>query len=85
MPIPGCQCEKTQGVVTAHEDPIRTQNRTLMNPSIFMCFVFGGSNTKARELAIKVGVPVVPGTDGPVSTFEEAQKFIDGGVGYPGE
>jgi carbamoylphosphate synthase large subunit len=25
----------------------------------------------------------VPGTDGPVSTFEDARKFIDSGVGYP--
>lgn len=38
---------------------------------------------KARELAIRVGVPVVPGTDGPVSTLEEARAFIDSGVGYP--
>ena len=43
-----------------------------------------GDKTKARELAIKVGVPVVPGTDGPVSTFEDAKAFIEGtGVGYP--
>lgn len=38
---------------------------------------------QARELAIRVGVPVVPGTDGPVSTLEEARAFIDSGVGYP--
>jgi hypothetical protein len=42
-----------------------------------------GDKTKARELAIRVGVPVVPGTDGPVSTLEEARAFIDSGVGYP--
>lgn len=31
-----------------------------------------------------MGVPVVPGTDGPVSTLEEARAFIEGGgVGYP--
>ena len=30
-----------------------------------------------------MGVPVVPGTDGPVSTLEEARAFIDSGVGYP--
>jgi len=28
-------------------------------------------------------VPVVPGTDGPVSNLEDARKFIDSGVGYP--
>ncbi len=42
-----------------------------------------GDKTSARELAIKMNVPVVPGTDGPVSTFEEARAFIDSGVGYP--
>lgn len=41
-----------------------------------------GDKTSARELAIKVGVPVVPGTDGPVTTIEEARNFIEGtGVG----
>eukprot|EP00752_Nemacystus_decipiens_P003621 g3338.t1 len=43
-----------------------------------------GDKTSARELAIKEGVPVVPGTDGPVTTIEEARNFIEGtGVGYP--
>ncbi|CBN79581.1 pyruvate carboxylase [Ectocarpus siliculosus] len=43
-----------------------------------------GDKTSARELAIKQGVPVVPGTDGPVTTIEEARDFIEGtGVGYP--
>ena len=32
---------------------------------------------------MKVGVPVVPGTDGPVLRFEDARTFIDNGVGYP--
>jgi pyruvate carboxylase len=36
-----------------------------------------GDKTKARALAIRTGVPVVPGSDGPVKTFEEAQAFID--------
>lgn len=43
-----------------------------------------GDKTSARELAIKVGVPVVPGTDGPVTTIDQAREFIEGsGVGYP--
>eukprot|EP00607_Mallomonas_marina_P006361 CAMPEP_0182425242 /NCGR_PEP_ID=MMETSP1167-20130531/11595_1 /TAXON_ID=2988 /ORGANISM="Mallomonas Sp, Strain CCMP3275" /LENGTH=1188 /DNA_ID=CAMNT_0024605739 /DNA_START=92 /DNA_END=3658 /DNA_ORIENTATION=+ len=42
-----------------------------------------GDKTQARALAIECGVPVVPGTDGEVTTFEEAKTFIDGGVGYP--
>ncbi|TPX49980.1 pyruvate carboxylase [Synchytrium endobioticum] len=35
-----------------------------------------GDKTKAREVAIQCGVPVVPGTDGPVSALEEAEAFI---------
>ncbi|MEJ2232177.1 MAG: biotin carboxylase N-terminal domain-containing protein, partial [Nitrospirales bacterium] len=34
-----------------------------------------GDKVKARELAIKIGVPVVPGTDGSVGTLEEALTF----------
>lgn len=41
-----------------------------------------GDKTSARELAIKEGVPVVPGTDGPVTTIKQARDFIEGtGVG----
>ncbi|KAJ3129961.1 pyruvate carboxylase [Nowakowskiella sp. JEL0407] len=35
-----------------------------------------GDKTKARELAQKAGVPVVPGSNGPVSTIEQAQEFV---------
>ncbi|POM80328.1 Pyruvate carboxylase, partial [Phytophthora palmivora] len=42
-----------------------------------------GDKTAAREIAIEQKVPVVPGTDGPVNTLEEARAFIDSGVGYP--
>ncbi|KAG9307072.1 hypothetical protein G9A89_016900 [Geosiphon pyriformis] len=35
-----------------------------------------GDKTKAREIAIECGVPVVPGTPGPVSTIAEAEAFI---------
>ncbi len=41
-----------------------------------------GDKVKARELAIKVGVPVVPGTDGPVDSFEEGLEFTKR-IGYP--
>ncbi|KAJ3057124.1 pyruvate carboxylase [Rhizophlyctis rosea] len=41
-----------------------------------------GDKTKARDLAIKAGVPVVPGTDGPIATFEEAEDFIEK-YGFP--
>ncbi|TPX62454.1 pyruvate carboxylase [Spizellomyces sp. 'palustris'] len=35
-----------------------------------------GDKTKARELAIKAGVPVVPGSDGPVENLAQAEAFI---------
>jgi len=41
-----------------------------------------GDKVRARELAKQVGVPVVPGTDGPVKTLEEGLKFSSS-VGYP--
>ena len=40
-----------------------------------------GDKVKARELAKQVGVPVVPGTDGPVE-YEEGLKFCQSS-GYP--
>ncbi|MEE8234928.1 MAG: acetyl-CoA carboxylase biotin carboxylase subunit [Nitrospirales bacterium] len=41
-----------------------------------------GDKVKARALAKKVGVPVVPGTDGPVGSLEEALQFCHS-AGYP--
>ena len=41
-----------------------------------------GDKVKARALAKKVGVPVVPGTDGPVGSLEEALQFCRL-AGYP--
>ncbi|KAF8513483.1 carbamoyl-phosphate synthase L chain, ATP binding domain-containing protein [Gautieria morchelliformis] len=35
-----------------------------------------GDKTKARTLAMKVGVPVVPGTPGPVASYLEGDAFI---------
>ncbi|KAI2662376.1 Pyruvate carboxylase, mitochondrial [Labeo rohita] len=34
-----------------------------------------GDKVEARGLAIKAGVPVVPGTDAPISSLQEAQEF----------
>ncbi|HZW82631.1 MAG TPA: biotin carboxylase N-terminal domain-containing protein, partial [Candidatus Deferrimicrobium sp.] len=34
-----------------------------------------GDKARARELAIRTGVPVVPGSPGPVDSVEEAKKF----------
>ncbi len=36
-----------------------------------------GDKTAARTLAKELGVPTVPGTDGPVGTVEEARAFVD--------
>lgn len=36
-----------------------------------------GDKTLARDLALKCGVPVVPGSDGPVKSVTEAEKFIE--------
>ncbi|PGG97068.1 pyruvate carboxylase [Polytolypa hystricis UAMH7299] len=41
-----------------------------------------GDKVSARQLAIKCGVPVVPGTPGPVERFEEVKAFTDE-YGFP--
>lgn len=41
-----------------------------------------GDKVSARTLAIKCGVPVVPGTEGPVEKFEDVKKFTDE-YGFP--
>ena len=41
-----------------------------------------GDKVSARTLAIKAGVPVVPGTEGPVERFEDAKGFTDE-YGFP--
>lgn len=41
-----------------------------------------GLKHEARAVAIKAGVPVVPGSEGAVNTLENAVK-IAGDIGYP--
>ncbi|MBI5190237.1 MAG: acetyl-CoA carboxylase biotin carboxylase subunit [Nitrospirae bacterium] len=41
-----------------------------------------GDKAKAKETMIKAGVPVVPGSDGPVSAEEDVLKIAQG-IGYP--
>ncbi|KAJ5895243.1 Pyruvate carboxylase [Penicillium taxi] len=41
-----------------------------------------GDKVSARRLAIKCGVPVVPGTEGPVERFEDVKAFTDE-YGFP--
>lgn len=41
-----------------------------------------GDKTKARAVAIKIGVPVVPGTEGAIENIGEAKDFVDK-YGFP--
>jgi acetyl-CoA carboxylase biotin carboxylase subunit len=41
-----------------------------------------GDKITAKQVAVEVGLPVVPGSDGPVTTAEEAAAFAEK-VGYP--
>ncbi|MFC2663004.1 MAG: biotin carboxylase N-terminal domain-containing protein, partial [Eubacterium sp.] len=41
-----------------------------------------GDKAVAKEMMKKAGVPVVPGSDGPVSSIEEAEKIAED-VGFP--
>ena len=41
-----------------------------------------GDKVSARTIAIKAGVPVVPGTEGAVDKFEDVKKFTDE-YGFP--
>lgn len=41
-----------------------------------------GDKTKARAIAMKIGVPVVPGTPGPIENIGEAKSFVEE-YGFP--
>ena len=41
-----------------------------------------GDKTKARDLAREAGVPIVPGTPGPIESYEEAKGFLEE-TGFP--
>jgi len=41
-----------------------------------------GNKAVARDTAKKAGVPILPGSDGPVRTFEEAREIAET-IGYP--
>ncbi|MGV3488859.1 MAG: pyruvate carboxylase [Tuberibacillus sp.] len=45
-----------------------------IGPKVEHLDVFG-DKAKAREAAVRAGLPVVPGSDGPVSTLKEAEEF----------
>ncbi|MEQ6376174.1 pyruvate carboxylase [Bacillaceae bacterium S4-13-56] len=52
-----------------------------IGPSVNHLDMFG-DKVKAREQAIKAGIPVIPGTDGPVTSLEEIEEFVKT-AGYP--
>ncbi|RPF56123.1 pyruvate carboxylase [Aquisalibacillus elongatus] len=54
---------------------------TFIGPSSGLLDVFG-DKVKAREQAIKADIPVIPGTDGPVSSLEEVENFVSN-HGFP--
>src|SRR5438552_2238842 len=42
-----------------------------------------GSKTRARALMREAGVPIVPGTTGPVGTAQEALRIVKAEIGFP--
>ena len=52
-----------------------------MGPTVQNLLTFGDKTT-ARETAIAAGIPVVPGTDGPVDSVQTARAFA-ADAGYP--
>ena len=76
----GFLSENAEFAAKCEENGIRFIGPTVANLEAF------GDKTAAREMAIAANVPVVPGTDGPVTTVDQARAFIEGGadpVGYP--
>ncbi|GAA0452836.1 pyruvate carboxylase [Alkalibacillus silvisoli] len=49
---------------------------TFIGPSSGMLNTFG-DKVRAREAAINANIPVIPGTDGPVSSIDEVEQFVD--------
>jgi len=54
---------------------------TFIGPNVNHLEIFG-DKAKAREAAIRAGLPVVPGSDGPVSSLKEAKELAKA-FGYP--
>jgi pyruvate carboxylase len=54
---------------------------TFVGPTVDNLLRFS-DKTSARQAAIEAGVPVVPGSDGPLTTNEEVVEFVQG-IGLP--
>jgi len=57
-------------------EAIEAAGMTFVGPTVENLRAFS-DKTKAREMAIKAGVSVVPGTDGPVTEFAQARAFVE--------
>src|SRR5580704_10222220 len=55
---------------------------TFIGPSADLLELLG-DKTAARNLAVKAGIPVIPGTENPVADFAEAERLAGGEIGYP--
>jgi acetyl-CoA carboxylase biotin carboxylase subunit len=60
---------------------VKEENITFIGPSPEAMEAMGGK-ISARKIAIKAGVPVVPGTTEPLQSFEDARK-VAASFGYP--
>lgn len=58
-------------------DACAANNITFVGPKVENLNMFA-DKTSARAAAIAAGVPVVPGTDGPVLTADQAVAFVEG-------
>jgi pyruvate carboxylase subunit A len=72
----GFLSENTQFAQLCHENGI-----TFIGPNPHAIELMG-SKVKARELAKQIGVPIVPGTEGAITTLDEALAFVRL-AGYP--
>ncbi|TLS37669.1 pyruvate carboxylase [Pseudalkalibacillus caeni] len=59
----------------------REEGIVFIGPDVQHLQMFG-DKVDAREQAVKAGLPVIPGTDGPVKSLEEVQQFGEQN-GYP--
>ena len=62
-------------------DAVEKAGMVFVGPTVESLRVFADKTT-AREHAIKHHIPVVPGTPGPISTYEEAEKCCKE-IGFP--
>lgn len=59
----------------------RTHDLKFIGPASWVIKMMG-DKVQAREIALQAGVPLVPGSDGAVSSLKEARQIADA-IGYP--